>query len=73
MTIIETWLSATKTWLHETLSMQKRLSGASRLMSLLVLLASVFVGGYWAALAFISGDLIDALIGGQRTGALHAD
>lgn len=71
--MLENWLNTSKTWFHETLAMQKRLSGASKIMALLVLLSSAFVGAYWTALAFISTDLIDALIGGQRTGALHAD
>jgi hypothetical protein len=71
--MLEVWLNASKTWFHETLAMQKRISGASNLMALLVLLSSVFVGAYWAALALISTDLIDALIGAQRTGALHSD
>ncbi len=73
MNVLENWLQTSKVWTQETIMMHKRLKGASELMPLLVLLSSVFVGAYGAALSFISVDLVNALIGGQRTGALHAD
>jgi hypothetical protein len=73
MTLIEVWFTTSKTWAQETLAMHKRLKDASQIMALLVLLSSVFVGAYGAVLALISTDLVNALIGGQRTGALHAD